>query len=237
MLSSRFVAGLSFALFGLTACASQLESAAPGASSAGATSGGATAGAGGHGGAAGGTGGGGDASTSDGTPTRNPCTGNFGMALTAVHGRLDGYLVAVVPPGGSHACNSDSSHVHLQVEIHGAVYDVAVNTDVNDAELDVPLPGGAWSEGWHPDMQLDYPSNLGLHSSSFAVSNPGALVQKIEGALAGVNHIAVFATGYGPTGAHDVHRRGYHDDGAIVINPLSPKAHILLFSFSNDAPF
>jgi len=36
----------------------------------------------------------------DGTPTRQTCTSNFGDALSAqaTYGRLDGYLVAIVPP-------------------------------------------------------------------------------------------------------------------------------------------
>ncbi len=141
----------------------------------------------------------------------------------------------ILPPGGAQVCNGDSGHVHLQVQIQGAVYDVAVNTDTLYDELDVPLPGGAWSEGWHPGKQLDYPSTLGAHASSFTATNPTALAQWIETQLATVNHIAVFATGYGPTGAHDVHRKGDGDDGAIVTEPLSPTAHVLLFRFSTDS--
>src|SRR4051794_24097371 len=63
----------------------------------------------------------------DGAPTRIACTSSFGAALTntPTFGRLDGYLVAIVPPGGGSACNADSSHLHLQVRMNGAVYDVA----------------------------------------------------------------------------------------------------------------
>lgn len=171
----------------------------------------------------------------DGTPTRQACTGNFGSALSASHGRLDGYLVSIVQPGGSKACNGDTDHVHLQVRVNGAIYDVAINTDVLYAELDAPLPGGAWAEGWHAGMSLDYPSSLGLHSSGFTTTNPTALAQKVSGELANVNHIAVFATGYGPTGAHDVHRRGYSEDGLIAIDPLSAKPHLLAFRFTTDS--
>src|SRR5690349_9508322 len=52
-----------------------------------------------------------DAGNSDGTPTRIACTNNFGSALTAVHGRLDGRLVSIVAPG-AHGCNGDTGHVH-----------------------------------------------------------------------------------------------------------------------------
>jgi hypothetical protein len=157
------------------------------------------------------------------------------MALTATHGRMDGYLVSILPPGGTHACNGDSSHVHLQVEMQGAVYDVAVNTDTLYDTIDSPIPDGPWSEGWHPGAELDYPTTLGVHAGSFTTTTPAALAQWIETQLAMVNHIAVFATGYGPTGAHDVHRRGGGLDGAIVTEPLSPTSHILLFRFSTDS--
>src|SRR5438067_2630794 len=77
---------------------------------------------------AGGAGGGGGGN-GDGTPTRQSCTGSFGSQLSSRFGRLDGYVVSVVAPGGSRACNGDSGHVHLQLSMNGKIYDVAVNTD------------------------------------------------------------------------------------------------------------
>src|SRR5690349_2831550 len=62
----------------------------------------------------------------DGAPMRLPCTGSFGSALSTSYGRLDGYLVAIVPPGNG-GCNADTDHIHLQVKMNGAIYDVAVN--------------------------------------------------------------------------------------------------------------
>jgi hypothetical protein len=132
------------------------------------------------------------------------------------------------------ACNDDNSHVHLQVQMNGAVYDVAVNTDTLYDEIDAPLPGTAWAEGWHANANLDYPGNLGVHSTSFTTTNPTALAQMIESELANANHVSIFATGYGPTGAHDVHRRGQNEDGAIIIHPLDAQAHLLLFCFNTD---
>ena len=173
----------------------------------------------------------------DGTPTRQACTGNLGSALSSTHGRLDGTLVAIVGLGGSHACNGDSSHVHLQVMMSGAVYDVAVNSDTLVAERDLPLTDGAWSEGWHTNDALDY-ATLGLHSSDFTQpSSPAALAQQLENELASVNHISVFATGYGPSGAHLVHRNGGGRDGAIVTRPLSSPAHAIMFTFTTSSPF
>ena len=173
----------------------------------------------------------------DGTPTRQQCTGTFGSGLSATHGRLDGLLVSIVSLGGTHSCNGDSSHVHLQVLMSGAVYDIAVNSDTLVAERDLTLPDGTWSEGWHTSDGLDYAA-LGLHSSDFAMpSSPSALAQQIEKELATANHISVFATGYGSNGAHLVHRNGGGRDGALVIHPLAAPAHIMMFTFTTSSPF
>jgi hypothetical protein len=173
------------------------------------------------------------ASTLDGAPTRTACTSSFGSALTSEHGRLDGTIAAIVP-ASTHACNGDSTHVHLQVKVDGAVYDVAVNADGLEAEADAPLPGSPWSEGWHAGDQLDYVNDLGLHASSFTLTGLTAVRQRIEAELASANHVAIYATGYGPTGVHLVHRQGSGRDGAIVLDPLGPKPHILAFRFDTQ---
>ena len=53
--------------------------------------------------------------------------------------------------------------------------------------------------------------------------------------MANANHVSIFATGYGPGGAHLVHRNGGGNDGAIVLDPLAPKAHLFVFHFSNQS--
>ncbi len=169
----------------------------------------------------------------DGTPQRVACTNNFGAALSTVHGRIDGRLVAVVPTT-QRSCNSDSTHLHLQVAMNGATYDVAVNLDALVEEIDAPLPDGAWSEGWHDTMQLDYVSSLGLHSTTFTAGTADALQQRLITALATVNHISIFATGYGPGGAHLVHRQGGGRDGAVFGDPLAPNAHGFVFHFNTQ---
>jgi hypothetical protein len=168
----------------------------------------------------------------DGTPTRQQCTGNFGGALDTSFGRLDGFLVSVIAPGGPRSCNSDSGHVHFQVLMQGSIYDVAVNLDTLELAEDVALPDGAWSEGWHTGLHLDYPS-IGLHSNAF--STPADSTTAVMNFVADANHVAIYATGYGATGAHDVHRRGSGHDGAIFIDPLSPTPHALFFCFSTDS--
>lgn len=173
----------------------------------------------------------------DGTPTRQQCTSQFGNGLTAVYGRLDGYLVAIVQPGGG-GCNADSSHVHLQVKMNGAIYDVAVNVgstgttdDVHTTTRDLPLP--EWSEGWHPGVLEDYVS-LGLHSTDLTLEPRSQIASELTADLANVNHISIFGTGYGPDGAHLIHRNGGGHDGLVVTSPLSSPSHARMFSFTNQ---
>ena len=166
----------------------------------------------------------------DGTPVRNACTSALGNALSTFHGRLDGTLVSIVPPS-QHTCNGDSTHVHLQVQMSGAVYDVAVNVDGLEADLPHAMVDGAWTEGWHTTDNLDYPTTLGIHSTIFKTTSATALMAALEN----VNHISVYATGYGPTGAHLVHRQSNNRDGAIVADPLGATPHYFVFRFSTDA--
>jgi hypothetical protein len=187
----------------------------------------------------------------DGTPMRRPCTSTFGSALSPEFGRMDGYLVAIVLPGSSSGpCNSDLGHVHLQVQVTGAVYDVAVNIGTNDATNDVhsttldhALIGPAWSEGWHPratvaTVAIDYAA-LGVHSNTLPLRTEAENVSALMTELATANHVSIYATGYSPTpsGAHLVHRSTSGrsgEDGMVVTQPLSPTAHARLFSFTGQ---
>ena len=178
--------------------------------------------------------------SSDGTPTRDQCTSSFGTGLSSSHGRLDGILVAIVPPSSNHTCSADSDHVHLQISVNGAIHDVAVNVHDNNGgnvyfhEADLSLPDGAWSEGFHSGDSLDY-VQLGMHSGDFTSLSESALSQKISDELATANHVSVFATPYNSSGVHLVHRVGNGDDGAIVIRPLSGTPHLLFFHFANQS--
>ena len=199
----------------------------------------------GGGGSGSGSDGGGSGSNVDGTPVRQPCTSNFGNALpsSGTFGRLDGYLVAIVPPGSTNGCNDDSSHVHLQIKMNGAIYDIAIDAtdsqtrtdDVHTGTLDMAMPSGpAWSEGFHTGVTLDYPS-LGVHASSLPLQSKAQIVSAFQTDLATVNHISIFTTTYGGDGAHLVHRNGSGHDGAVVTEPLSPTAHVRLLSFSDQS--
>lgn len=172
----------------------------------------------------------------DGTPDHRPCTSTFGHGVTThFHGRLDGYLVAIVPPTGSHTCGGDNDHLHLQIAMQGATYDVAVNIadDVLFAEADAPLADGPWAESWKgTGTSFDIPQSLGLHSTDFGSVHD--LAARVEALLANANHISVFATPYASSGIHLVHRNGHGNDGAIVLNPLSSRPHYLVFRFPNQ---
>jgi len=175
----------------------------------------------------------------DGTPTRQTCTNSLGNALGASFGRIDGFLVAVVPPGGG-GCNADSTHLHLQVKMNGAIYDVAVDVggtngvdDVHTATRELVMPGGAWSEGIHPSIPTDYPS-LGVHSTDLALQTHQQMTSILTSDLATANHISIYATPYGPDGAHLVHRNSGGRDGMIVTEPLSTPSHARLLSFSSQ---
>lgn len=176
----------------------------------------------------------------DGTPTRQSCTGGFGSGLTTQHGRLDGYLVSIVPVGGSKTCNGDSHHIHLQVRMNGGIYDVAIDVidntggDVYFTERDLPLLDGGWSEGWHPGDGFSYVTE-GLHATDFTATPEAQLVSTFMSELQTVNHISIFGTGYAATGCHLIHFDGGNNDGAVVIHPLSSPAHYLMLHFANQS--
>jgi hypothetical protein len=209
-----------------------------GGGSGGGSAGGSGGGSGG--GSAGGSGGG--SGSSDGAPTRTatctPTSQETGTAINTTHGRLDGYLRYVVPLGGSSSCNGDSGHIHLQISVNNAIYDVAVdvgrtNGDSNSYEANMPMPDGAWSEGWHDDA-FSYTA-LGLKSSQFTSENPTSFANRLTSELTNVNHISVFGIAYSShNGAHDIH---YYNgnDGALVLEPLSASPRILFFRFATQS--
>ncbi|MCE9577788.1 MAG: hypothetical protein K8W52_31935 [Deltaproteobacteria bacterium] len=170
----------------------------------------------------------------DGTPTRQQCTNSLGSALDMQHGRLDGYLVSIVPTT-TRSCNGDDTHVHLQVRVNNAIYDVAVNVSdpagVGFLAQDMALPGAPWAEGWHPGQAalLDYPS-IGAHSTAFTLMSETMLSSTLDTELATANHVSIYMTGYGQDGGHNVHRRGTGQDGAIFLRPQG-QTRALLFRF------
>ncbi len=174
----------------------------------------------------------------DGTPTRQACTNNLGSALDMQHGRLDGFLVAIVPTT-TRACNGDDTHVHLQIRVNAAIYDVAVNVSdpqgVGFLARDMALPGAPWAEGWHPGQAalLDYPS-VGARAADFTTMTEPMLSAALDDELATANHVSIYMTGYGADGGHYVHRRGSGLDGAIFLRPQG-QTRALMFRFVDQS--
>ena len=126
-----------------------------------------------------------------------PSSAQTGTLVNTSHGRLDGTLVYVLPVNGAYSCNGDSSHVHLQVEVSGLVYDVAVNIgssgdDVGMYEDTLTIPGGTWAEGWHSADSLAYPS-IGLKLTSFPTTTPADVASQVESLLTSTSKISISA--------------------------------------------
>src|SRR5256885_5307 len=65
----------------------------------------------------------------DGTPTPHACTTGLGSGLSKGFGRLDGTLAAK-------QCGAVDTHLHVQIWMNNASYDVAINLDTLIAEKD-----------------------------------------------------------------------------------------------------
>lgn len=172
------------------------------------------------------------------------CASTFGTALTPAFGRLDGTVVAVVPPAHPTCAMPNSTHLVIQVAMGGATYRMVVNVlstqgppDVSLLELDAPLAAGAWAEGWHPGVALDYVATLNVKSTSFLPVPMAALVTQITSEIDLGTHISVFATSGAtePHSTHLVHRNLPNADGAIVLHPDSAQPHYLLFRFPQQS--
>jgi hypothetical protein len=179
----------------------------------------------------------------DGTPVKAvDCAETFGAELTAGFGRVDGTLLAVIPPNYQGCAQPNSTHAVVQVMVDGAAYRMVVNVlstsnepRVYLGETDAALAGGAWAEGWHLGYQLDYVTTLGLTKSQFTLSDEATATARVYNLELG-QHISVFATSGGPPqadSAHLIHRNATNADGAIVINPETAP-HYLLTAFDDS---
>jgi hypothetical protein len=132
----------------------------------------------------------------------------------------------------------------LEIQSNGAKYPLVVNVKdptggVYLAEVDAPLVGVAWQEGWHTDAaeKLDYVSNLHKHSTDFVAHNATDLVNAILCELVPGDTVSIYAKGWGNNGAHDIHRNtgGGGADGAVVLHAHTANPHYLLFHFINQS--
>ena len=182
--------------------------------------------------------------TSDGTPAKAVnCATSFGAELTNSFGRVDGTLLAVIPPNYQGCAQPNSTHAVVQVMVDGSAYRMVVNVlstsnqpMVYLGETDAALAGGAWAEGWHPGYQLDYTTTLGVTKSQFTLADEATAANRVYDMLTLGDHISVFATSGGPPqadSAHDIHFYAKDADGAIVLNPETAP-HYLLTAFDDS---
>jgi hypothetical protein len=239
------------AMVRFAACAllSLLVGAACSSGGAPAAQGGASSAGTGAGNAGGSDAGGGDAGPDDAADAAEDvdkavtCAATFGSALTNAFGRLDGTVLAVVPPGDEACAMPNSTHAVIQVTMQGATYRMVLdvlssvgNPDVFFYETNAPLAAGPWAEGWHAGVALDYVTTLSLHDTSFVEMVEADLVAKVTSEIALGAHVSVFATSDGePSSAHLIHRNLTNADGAIVLEPESASPHYLLFRFGDQS--
>lgn len=171
------------------------------------------------------------------------CAGTFGNALTNAFGRLDGTVLAVVPPAHPTCAMPNSTHLVLQVTSGGAAYRMVVNvqSDIGPdlrvawAAVDHALPGAPFADGWHPGEALDYVTTLSLGAGAFTPEEMAPLVARITDAIPLGARISVYATSSGGASAHLVHRNATGRDGAIVLDPAGPKPRFLVFRFADQS--
>ncbi len=171
------------------------------------------------------------------------CASAFGTAMPAGFVRTDGTVLAVLPPNEQSCAMPNSTHVIVQLTVQGAAYRLVVNVAstsgdprVYSAHVSAPLPGPAWSEGFHTGITFDYPTTLGLHSdaTAFTLVDAAQLVPELLARVAVGSRVSFFAQGSGGTSAHLVHRNGSNDDGAIVLDPEGASPTVLVFHFADQ---
>jgi hypothetical protein len=170
------------------------------------------------------------------------CASTFGTALTAPYGRLDGTVLAVVPPGLMSCTRPNSDHLILQVQSGAAAYRMVVNvqsdragdTRVAFTERSAPLAGPAFSDGWHTGVMFDYVSTLGAHKADLTPRTMAELVAAITDRLNLDASVSVFASTSGGDSAHLVHRNQTNSDGAIVIDPTGSPLYLLMAFADQD---
>lgn len=170
------------------------------------------------------------------------CASAFGSGLTDAFGRLDGTVLAVVPPNDQACAMPNSTHLVIQVLVGGDAYRMVVDVlssyapyDVLEDEIDAPLAGDPWSEGWHAGAALDYVTTLGVHSDAFTSMAQADIDAKITSQIDLGSKISVFATSQSsPSSAHLVHRNLTNQDGAIVVHPDGATPHWILIRFAEQ---
>lgn len=165
------------------------------------------------------------------------CASEFGSLFTRSNGRADGTLLALVGPTDSQCALYNDDHVVLELEMLGQAQRLVVAVDgVAVHSTSAELVGPAYAEGWHPDVHLDYPSQLGVHSTDFTAATMDEAVSFLCARVETGAPLSVYAYSDGslPSSAHQVHRNDRYPDGAIVASPGSDDPTYLLFRYSDQ---
>lgn len=172
------------------------------------------------------------------------CADTFGRALTSGFGRLDGTVLAIVPPAHPSCFRSNNDHLVLEVLAGGAAYRMVVNVEsdrpgadprVRLAEITAPLPAPAFAEGWRNGLLLDYAKDLDQHAETFTPYAMDDLVARLTDLIPLGAPISVYASTSGGDSAHLIHRNVARTDGAIVLDPTGAAPRWLLFAFSTQS--
>lgn len=162
---------------------------------------------------------------------------DFGALFTKTNGRADGTLLALVRPVDQQCAWPNGTHVTVQLSMLGVVQRLSVSVeDIAIATASKPLLGPPWAEGWHENQDIDYRTDLGLHSTDFSPATADEAVAFLCEHLALDAPVSVFAYSDGskPSSAHQIHRNDNYPDGAVVANPTSDNPTYLLFRYSNQ---
>lgn len=165
------------------------------------------------------------------------CASEFGSLFTKSNGRADGTLVALVRPTDDQCTIPNSTHLTIQLSILGQVQRLVVNVqDMYVATVSKPLLGPPYEEGWHENQNIDYVSDLGVHSTDFKPQTMQETVDMLCSSFELGAKVSVFAYSDGskPSSAHQIHRNDNYPDGAIVLNPTSANPTYLLFRFADQ---
>ncbi len=186
-----------------------------------------------------------DTASSVPPPERLACVSSSRLASglpTSTYGAVEADLIAIIPPYSSVNCPSDSGHVHLQLDISGKRYDVAINVESTTGDqvsiLTKDLPAGQLPAEGFSNVGFSYVNTLGVHSTEFTAMSKSALVAKLQSELANASRVAIHGLTYSDgTGIHDIHKNGgTNHDGAVVVHGggAGGADHVLAFRFSSD---
>ena len=179
----------------------------------------------------------------DATVRRLPCLDGSKLAGDLPldqYGALEAEVVSIVPPG-TKGCPEDDAHLHLQVDVAGKRYDVAMTFDDTTGGQPMGIftkdvAASTQPEGWS-DANFDFVTDLGAHSTSFTLLAPADMLTRLVSELTPVSFVTIHGRSYTDgTGIHDIHRNGGDHDGVVLAHGLGAGGgdHAIAVRFYSD---